>query len=160
MAVLGMLCSTVIPDLVWQCGNKTYFRAKKKGVEQMLNFFALPFSLLLHDCDFSEVPRVTSDSCCRQLWVPGELTEGASSIGSPPAPVASLSCDLALAELPYKATGGLNEYSRNTLRPLNERSRKNAPCYYLFIKVLRVLANSMSCWHLIIETVCLSDPLW
>lgn len=68
MAVLGILCSTAIPDLVWQCGNKTYFKAKKTGVEQMLIFFfPLPFSLLFHDCDFTEVPGVTSDSCCRQL---------------------------------------------------------------------------------------------
>lgn len=72
----------------------------------LIFFFPLPFSLLFHDCDFSEVPGVTSDSCCRQLWVPGELTEGASSTGSSHVPVASLSCDPALAELPYKATGG------------------------------------------------------
>lgn len=124
--------------------------------------------LLLHG---SEFPGITSAA---SVWW-GELAEGAGLC--PHLSPLGLSLALGAADpspflfwetwsgiiLNYLAMSsgvGLNEYLQSTLRPLNERSYKNARCYYLFMKVLWVLANSMNCWHLIIETVCLSDPLW
>lgn len=161
MAVLGILCSTAIPDLVWQCGNKTYFKAKKTGVEQMLIFF----SLFHFHCFFTTVTSVRSLESHLILAAVSSEYQGSWQKGLPAQALPmcqSPAWAVTLHWLNYltRLLGGLNEYLRNTLRPLNERSHKNAPCYYLFIKVLRVLASSMSCWHLIIETVCLSDPLW
>lgn len=118
-----------------------------------------------------------SHICFLQLPV-RSLAPGALGLGSVPTSDPGFSLDLGRADpspLPLWKTWrriilnylvrllgrrGLNEYLQSTLRPLNERSYKNARCYFLFMKVLWVLANSMNCWHLIIETVCLSDPLW
>lgn len=172
-------------SVIFCCNSILKHLKQKLTVVQMLTCpHSAPFSLLFCGCDFNEVSSVTSASRCHQhrAWW-GELAERAFPYGLCPClsrwlepwPWSIWSISLCWfswlwkkqqqrnSELLYKAIGGqggLNEYLQSTLRTLNERSYKNARCYYLFMKVLWLLANSMNCWHLIIETVCLSDPLW
>lgn len=96
MAALGQTggpCSIVFPHLVWQLGNKTCLKQKLRLGQMRISPYPAPFSLLLYDCDFSEVPGVTSAWCGR-----GEMAEGVVVMGFTPTSAAVLSHDLGLVD--------------------------------------------------------------